>query len=47
MTGRLAAGETQARGGKWYATNTRLPDGRVRDRRLHGRANVDVRHELA
>jgi hypothetical protein len=25
----LAAGETQARGGKWYATNTRLPDGRV------------------
>ena len=25
----LAAGETQARGGKWYATNTRLADGRV------------------
>ena len=25
----LLAGETTARGGKWYATNTRLPDGRV------------------
>jgi hypothetical protein len=25
----LAPGETQARGGKWYATNTRLPDGTV------------------
>ena len=25
----LAAGETQARGGKWYATNTRLADDRV------------------
>lgn len=25
----LAPGETQARGGKWYPTNTRLPDGSV------------------
>jgi hypothetical protein len=25
----LLPGEAQARGGKWYATNTRLPDGRV------------------
>lgn len=25
----LAPGETQARGGKWYATNTRTPDGSV------------------
>jgi hypothetical protein len=25
----LAPGESQARGGKWYATNTRMPDGTV------------------